>query len=123
MATKLNAEQEKRLEYTMKTLDMTRQEVLEMWAEDKAIDQGAKLFELDPELEAGAKKARQADRKKQTEPIKKERKKDDDKIHLLEIMMEAIKPEAETLEQTKEAEFEFVFNGRKFKVVLSAPRK
>lgn len=123
MATKLNAEQEKRLEYTMKTLGMTRQEVLEMWAEDKAIDQGAKLFELDPELEAGAKKARQADRKKQTEPIKKERKKDDDKIHLLEIMMEAIKPEAETLEQTKEAEFEFVFNGRKFKVVLSAPRK
>lgn len=123
MATKLNAEQEKRLEYTMKTLGMTRQEVLEMWAEDKAIDQGAKLFELDPELEAGAKKARQADRKKQTEPIKKERKKDDDKIHLLEMMMEAIKPEAETLEQTKEAEFEFVFNGRKFKVVLSAPRK
>lgn len=123
MATKLNAEQEKRLEYTMKTLGMTRQEVLEMWAEDKEIDQGAKLFELDPELEAGAKKARQADRKKQTEPTKKERKKDDDKGHLLALMMEAIKPEAETLEQTKEAEFEFVFNGRKFKVVLSAPRK
>ena len=107
----------------MKTLGMTRQEVLEMWEEDKAIDQGAKLFELDPELEAGAKKARQADRKKQTEPTKRERKKDDDKIHLLEMMMEAIKPEAETMEQTKEAEFEFVFNGRKFKVVLSAPRK
>lgn len=123
MATKLSAEQEKRLEYTMKTLGMTRQEVLEMWEEDKAIDQGAKLFELDPELEAGAKKARQAGRKKQTEPTKRERKKDDDKIHLLEMMMEAIKPEAETLEQTKEAEFEFVFNGRKFKVVLSAPRK
>ena len=123
MATKLSTEQEKRLEYTMKTLGMTRQEVLEMWEEDKAIDQGAKLFELDPELEAGAKKARQADRKKQTEPTKRERKKDDDKIHLLEMMMEAIKPEAETMEQTKEAEFEFVFNGRKFKVVLSAPRK
>lgn len=123
MATKLSAEQEKRMEYTMKTLGMTRQEVLEMWEEDKAIDQGAKLFELDPELEAGAKKARQADRKKQTEPTKRERKKDDDKIHLLEMMMEAIKPEAETLEQTKEAEFEFIFNGRKFKVVLSAPRK
>ena len=123
MATKLSAEQEKRLEYTMKTLGMTRQEVLEMWEEDKAIVQGAKLFELDPEGEAGANKARQADRKKQTEPTKRERKKDDDKIHLLEMMMEAIKPEAETLEQTKEAEFEFVFNGRKFKVVLSAPRK
>ena len=123
MATKLNAEQEKRLAYTMKTLGMTRQEVLDMWAEDKEIDQGVKLFELDPDLEAGAKKARQADRKKKTEPTKRERKKDDDKGHLLALMMEVIKPEAETLEQTKEAEFEFVVNGRNFKVVLSAPRK
>ena len=123
MATKLHAEQETRLAYTMQTLGMTRPEVLEMWAEDKEIDQGVKLFELDPELEAGAKKARQADRKKQTEPTKRERKKDDDKSYLLALMMEVVKPEAETLEQTKEAEFEFVFNGRKFKVVLSAPRK
>lgn len=122
MAIKLNAEQEKRLEYTMKTLGMTRQEVLEMWAEDKAIDQGAKLFELDPELEAGVKKARQADRKKQTEPVKRERKADNDKNIILAKLMDAL-PEAESMTKTKEGEFEFVFNGRKFKVVLSAPRK
>ena len=107
----------------MLDLGCTEEEAYEVIEADRKIDKGEKLFELDPELEAGAKKARQADRKKQTQPTKRERKKDDDKSHLLALMMEAIKPEAETLEQTKEAEFEFVFNGRKFKVVLSAPRK
>lgn len=122
MATKLTAEQRKRLEYTMKTLHMTEAEVLEMWEEDKEIDQGAKKFELDPELEAGAKKARQAERKKgDTKP--KERKEDEDKTALMLILMDAVKPTAESLEKTKNGEFEFTFNGRKFKVVLSAPRK
>ena len=122
MATKLNPEQEKRLAFTMKTLGMTREEVLEMWEEDKEIDQGAKKFELDPELEAGAKKARQAERKKgDSKP--KERKEDEDKTALMQTLMDAVKPTAESLEKTKNGEFEFTFNGRKFKVVLSAPRK
>ena len=107
----------------MRKLGMSEEEIADVLESDKRSDRGEKLFELDPELEKGAKKARQADRKKQTEPTKRERKKDDDKGHLLALMMEVVKPEAETLEQTKEAEFEFVFNGRKFKVVLSAPRK
>ena len=122
MATKLTAEQQKRLEFTMKTLHMTEAEVLEMWETDKDIDRGEKLFELDPELEAGAKKARQAERKP-TEPVKRERKEDTDKTVILEMLMDAVKPTAESLEKTKAGEFEFTFNGRKFKVVLSAPRK
>lgn len=123
MATKLTAEQEKKLAYTMKTLGMTRQEVLEMWEEDKEIDRGAKLFELDPELEAGAKKARQADRKKSDTPVKRERKEDTDKTEILQALMDGVSHLAESLEKTKNGEFEFTFNGRKFKVVLSAPRK
>ena len=122
MATKLTPEQEKRLAFTMKTLGMTREEVLEMWEEDKEIDQGAKKFELDPELEAGAKKARQAERKKgDTKP--KERKEDTDKTQIMETLMDAVKNIAESCEKTKNGEFEFTFNDRKFKVVLSAPRK
>ena len=42
-------------------------QVLEM---DKRIDRGEQLFELPPELEAGAKKARRADRKKVENSIK-----------------------------------------------------
>ena len=116
-------EQKKRLEFTMKTLNMTEAEVLAMWEEDKAIDKGEKLYELDPELEAGAKKARQADRKKNSEPTKRERKEDTDKTEILNALMESVSSKAEKIEKTKSGEFEFVFNGRKFKVVLSAPRK
>ena len=53
----------------------------------------------------------------------KERKEDEDKTALMQILMDAVKPTAESLEKTKNGEFEFTFNGRKFKVVLSAPRK
>lgn len=107
---------------SMKKLGFTDEEIAEMLADDKRIDRGEKLFELDPELEKGAKKARQADRKKSTEPVKRERKEDTDKTAILATLMESVKPTAESLEKTKNGEFEFVFNGRKFKVVLSAPR-
>ena len=124
MAIKLNPEQEKRLAFTMKTLGMTREEVLEMWEEDKEIDQGAKKFELDPELEAGAKKARQADRKKQTEPVKRERKANDDKRTLIEVISNTINTISDApVEITNlEREMIFQFKGVKYKVVLSAPR-
>ena len=48
----------------MKALGMSDEEIADVLRTDKEIDRGAKLFELDPELEAGAKKARRADRKK-----------------------------------------------------------
>ncbi len=92
-------------------------------ATDKEIDRGAKLFELDPELEAGAKKARQADRKQPTERKPREKKQDKDKEILLNAMFSAILPMCESYEVTNaEREFSFTFNGRKFKVTMSCPR-
>ena len=92
-------------------------------ATDKEIDRGAKLFELDPELEAGAKKARQADRKQPTESKPREKKQDKDKEILLNAMFSAILPMCESYEVTNaEREFSFTFNGRKFKVTMSCPR-
>ena len=113
---------EKLIAKHMATLNISREEAIQLIEDDKEIDRGAKMFELDPELEAGAKKARQAERKKgDSKP--KERKEDEDKTALMQILMDAVKPTAESLEKTKNGEFEFTFNGRKFKVVLSAPRK
>ena len=86
--------------------------------DDKAIDKGAKLFELPDELKAGAKKARQADRK--VGERKNTRKEDTDKTLLMNLLMGAVENCNPT--QTKPGEFLFEFNGRKFKVVLSAPR-
>ena len=63
----------------------------ELEATDKRIDRGEKLFELDPELEAGAKKARQADRKP-AERKPREKKQDTDKETLLNALFSAILP-------------------------------
>ena len=96
----------------------------ELEATDKRIDRGEKLFELDPELEAGAKKARQADRKP-TERKPREKKQDDDKLILLEQLANAINASpihAQCEIVNPEREFAFTYNGRKYKVVLSCPR-
>lgn len=94
----------------------------ELEATDKRIDRGEKLYELDPELEKGAKKARQADRKP-AERKPREKKQDADKETLLNALFSAILPMCESYEVTNpEREFSFTHNGKKYKVVLSCPR-
>lgn len=100
-------------------------QVLEM---DKRIDRGEKLFELPPELEAGAKKARRADRKK-VENVKRERKPDEDKrelIQYLESSLEDAYPDLDLDDITitnPEREMEFTYNGIKYRLTLMRPRK
>ena len=94
----------------------------ELEATDKRIDRGEKLFELDPELEAGAKKARQADRKP-TERKPREKKADEDKGFLLNALFSAVLPLCDSYKvENAEREFTFIYKGKKYKVVLSAPR-
>lgn len=108
----------------MRKLGMSEEEIADVLESDKRIDRGEKLFELDPELEKGAKKARQADRKPTTYNFqKRERKADNDKAELVNALFSAILPMCESYEvQNAEREFTFTYHGRKFKVVLSAPR-
>ena len=114
----------KQKEKLMQILKCSEAEAIEIIATDKRIDQGEKLFELDPELEAGAKKARQADRKP-TERKPREKKADVDKSILLEQLANAIGASpihAQVDIVNPEREFIFTYNGKKYKVVLSAPR-
>ncbi len=105
----------------MKITNSTREEVLDMLDCDKRIDRGEKLFELDEELKAGAKKARQAERK--ATPAKREKKEDTDKQTLLNAMFQAVLPMCDTYEVTNaEREFLFTYNGKKYKVTLACPR-
>ena len=107
----------------MRKLGMSEEEIQQVLADDKRIDKGEKLFDLDPELEKGAKKARQADRKPNSTPTKRERKSDEDKAFLVNTLFSAILPLCDTYKvENAEREFSFTYNGRKFKVVLSAPR-
>lgn len=117
------AEKEKQIQ-ALKNLGLTDKEVAEVLADDEKIDKGAKLFELPKELAEGAKKARNAGNcKGYTKPTNREKKVDEDKRVLIADLLEAI-PYAENVIITNpEREFEFVYNGKKYKIVLSCPRK
>lgn len=109
----------------MRKLGYTEEEITDMLKCDKEIDRGADLFPLDPDLEVGAKKARRADRTDTPKKAVRERKEDFDKAVLLEQLANAIGASpihAKCEIVNAEREFLFTYNGRKFKVVLSAPR-
>lgn len=106
----------------MRKCGMTEDEILDVLNADREIDRGAKLFELDAELQAGAKKARRADRTDTPKP--RERKPNEDKQTLLHLLQCGLGDDVTDLVVTnQEREFLFTYNGIKYKVVLSAPRK
>lgn len=110
----------------MLKLGMTEEEILDVLRTDKEIDQGQKHFELAEDLKPGAKKARRADRTDTPKPSTRERKPNEDRRILLEQLVNAIEgsPIHVQCEITnQEREFLFTYNGIKYKVVLSAPRK
>ena len=110
----------------MRILGITREEAIQVIEDDKRIDRGEKLFELDPELEKGAKKARQAPRTKNYTFAQKEKKAKPEKEEICNAMMEGLKNslEVENFDvKNAEREFEFIYNDVRYKVVLSVPRK
>lgn len=109
-------------------LNISVDEARQVQEDDKRIDRGEKLFELPPELEAGAKKARQTGTRKVTE-VKRERKPDEDKrelIQYLESSLEDAYPDLDLGNITitnPEREMEFTYNGKKYRLTLACPRK
>jgi hypothetical protein len=109
-------------------LGLTPDEIQKVLADDKRIDRGENLFPLSAEQEKASKQARQADRaptvyKLDNTAGKRSKKEDTDKADLLNALFTAILPMCDTYEITNaEREFCFTYHGRKFKVVLSAPR-
>ena len=124
------AEKEKQIQ-ALKNLGLTDEEVAKVLADDEKIDKGAKLFELPKELEQGAKKARNAGNcKGYTKPTNREKKVDEDKRELIYIIQNALTNSlcgnlpVENLEiANPEREMTFTHNGKKYKIVLSCPRK
>ena len=114
-----------RLFQLMQTLDISEQEALELIEDDEKIDKGEKLFELTDEQKANSKKARQTGTRTQTTPTKRERKEDTDKRFLISILYKALADntnDAVVEIANAERQIDFEHNGRKFRVVLSAPR-
>ena len=113
---------EEKIAKLMKSLGISREEAIELMEEDRRIDRGEKLYELDPELEKGAKKARQADRKK-TE-VKREKKAKPEKAEICSAMMNGLRELGVGEFEIINAEREFIFHkdGVKYKVTLACPR-
>ena len=111
---------EKLIAKHMATLKISREEAIQLIEDDKAIDRGAKMFDLDPELEKGAKKARQADRKASSTPVKREKKAKPEKAEICSAMMDGLKSLGvdEFTVNNPEREFVFIHNGTKYKVTL-----
>ena len=116
----------------MRKMGMTEEEIADVLRTDQEIDRGADPFPLAKELQAGAKKARRADRTDTPKP--RTREKDIDKRRLVEFLKNALENEINlSLTETDyigttveivnpEREFLFTYNGKKYKVVLSCPR-
>ena len=121
-------EREKLIAKHISLLGISREEAAQLVEDDEDIDKGAKLFELSAEQEKASKKARAIGTKTTpTKPTatKRERKADNDKAMLIDEIKQAIEG-LECVEgvEVTNAEREMLFhcNGRKFKIVLSAPR-
>ena len=115
---------EEKIQKLMKSLNISRAEAIELMEEDKRIDRGEKLYELDPELEKGAKKARQADRKANT-TTKREKKPKPEKEEICSAMMDGLRELGVENFEIINPEREFIFHkdGTKYKVTLACPRK
>ena len=79
---------EKWIKSTMKALDLTREEAIEMWMDDHDIDQGkAKDFDLDPEKQKVVKEMTKAGGKARTKETKpRERKPNEEKREIIKYL-------------------------------------
>lgn len=113
------------VENIMQLLGCNEEQAKQVIEDDKRIDKGEKLFELTAEQQAVVKKYRQGDRKPTVYNFNtRERKVDNDKRELI-ALLNATLDEVATCEPTvtnPERQIDFVYKGKKYRVVLSAPR-
>ena len=110
----------------MNVLGITREEAIQLIADDEEIDRMTRTSDIDGDLTAeqrkSAKKARQADRKPTVykfDTTKRKRAENTGKRFLIDE-----NAGADNLEVTNpEREIVFMSEGTKYKIVLSAPRK
>ena len=116
---------EKKIESLMKNLGCDYETAKQVVLDDERIDKGEKLFEQTAEQKANSKKYRQGDRKPTVYKLEtRERKADADKRQLIALLCASVGEVAdnEPTVTNIERQIDFEFRGRKFRVVLSAPR-
>lgn len=116
----------------MNTLGITREEAIQLIADDEEIDHMIRTSDIDGDLteeqRKSAKKARQVDRKPTVykfDTTKRKRAENTGKRFLIDEIKKCLENAgADNLEVTNpEREIVFMSEGTKYKIVLSAPRK
>lgn len=116
----------------MNALGITREEAIQLIADDEEINRMTRTSDIDGDLTAeqrkSAKKARQADRKPTVykfDTTKRKRAENTGKRFLIDEIKKCLENAgADNLEVTNpEREIVFMSEGTKYKIVLSAPRK
>lgn len=117
----------------MTSLAVTEEEAKNIIETDKLIDKGADPFPLTAEQKEVEKQMRQADRKKETAPRQRERKADADKreiiLSLNDFLIDFVHEydedciDDDVCMTNPERQIDFTFRGKKYRIVLSAPRK
>ena len=116
---------ENKIKSLMENLGCDYETAKQVVLDDERIDKGEKLFEQTAEQKANSKKYRQGDRKPTVYKLdKRERKADADKRQLIALLCATVGEVAdnEPTVTNIERQIDFEFKGRKFRVVLSAPR-
>lgn len=111
----------------MGNLQCSEAEAAEIMAYDKAVERGEKTpHDLTPAQNKVAQSyARTGTRKPTVYKFeKKERKPNEPKRDLINLLADTLAQNAENVETTNpERQIDFTFNGTKYRIVLSAPRK
>lgn len=102
-------------------LGMTEEEAKQVLQDDEEIAHGADLFPLTPEQEKASAQARRAERKKDTKPRERKRKEDAEKRELIDSIVQNLIAD-NVIVTNPERQIDFDYHGRKFRIVLSAPR-
>jgi membrane protein involved in colicin uptake len=108
----------------MQVLGVSEEEAREILATDKAIEQGADPFPLTEAEEKASKEARRAEQDKATrKQTAKAKKVDAEKLEIMQVIDDALCDLVDNVEVINPGrELVCHFNGRKFKITLSAPR-
>lgn len=119
-------EKEKTIQLYMNKLGLTHEEAEQMWLDE----QEDNLPELTAEQKAVEKEMLRADRKKEETPRKRERKPDADKRFLIDAFVDCVLCDIDNSEgnivvdiTNPEREIEFDYNGNRYRLTLSKPRK
>lgn len=109
----------------MEKLKISEEEAWKVLEDDQRIDRGEKLFELSEEQKKAEKQAKNAKREPTVYTFqKRERKANTEKRELMELLENAVGAVADTIEVINpEREMIFTVKGKKYKIVLSEPRK